>query len=107
VFLRGGENERLVALKTGCVCRCLDVVDNAALERQLRRIHQLIAAGESVVPESEFQPGVRVRVKSGPLAGLEGSVFSRRGESRLLVYVDFVQQGASIELGEWDLERID
>jgi hypothetical protein len=40
------------------------------------------------------------------LAGLEGIVTKRRGGSRLLVAVDYLQQGASIELHDFALEIV-
>jgi transcription antitermination factor NusG len=47
-----------------------------------------------------------VRVKSGPLRGVEGMVVKRRGEQRLVVAVRFLNQGASIELEDVDVERL-
>jgi hypothetical protein len=46
-------------------------------------------------------------VKSGALLGLEGTVIKRRGTERLLVIVQFLQQGASVELEDYQVERID
>jgi len=43
-------------------------------------------------------------VKAGPFAGLEGTVVVRRGETRLLVAVNFLQQGASVEIDDFVLE---
>jgi transcriptional antiterminator RfaH len=47
-----------------------------------------------------------MRCGSGPLAGLEGTVIRRRGGERLVVAVRFLNQGASIELEDLDLERL-
>jgi hypothetical protein len=40
------------------------------------------------------------------LRGLEGVVVKRRGEERLVVAVRFLNQGASIEVEDVDLERL-
>jgi transcriptional antiterminator RfaH len=47
-----------------------------------------------------------VRIRSGALRGLEGVVVKRHGEERLVVAVRFLNQGASIELEDVDLERV-
>ncbi|HEX9831866.1 MAG TPA: hypothetical protein VGA66_02060, partial [Mycobacterium sp.] len=72
----------------------------------LGQIRRLIESGVPLTAESRVQPGERVRVKSGHLAGLEGIVTKRRGGSRLLVAVDYLQQGASIELHDFALEIV-
>jgi hypothetical protein len=51
-------------------------------------------------------PGQHVRVKVGLLKGLEGTVICRRQLTRLLVAVNFLQQGASIEVDDCLLEPV-
>ena len=107
VFLRGDGDQRQLALQTNRVSRCLAVGESAGLVRDLRRIQQLIASDAPLTPEARLSPGMRVRVRSGPLAGLEGTVIERRGQARLLVAVEFIQQGASVQIGDYQLDRID
>ena len=52
-------------------------------------------------------PGGRFRVRTGPLRGLEGTVVRRHGGERLVVAVRFLNQGASVEVEDVDLETID
>ena len=106
VFLFGAENERYDAMATGCVSRSLDVTAETEFLGDLRRIRSLIDTGVPVTAESLIEAGDRVRIKSGSMMGLEGIVFKRHGQSRLLVMVDFLQQGASIELPDWEVERL-
>ena len=49
---------------------------------------------------------MKVRIRSGPFAGIEGEVIKRRGKDMLLVAVTFFQQGASIVVGDFETERI-
>jgi len=106
VFLFGAETERYDALATGCVSRSLDVTAESMFVADLRRIRALIDTGAQVTAEAKIEAGDRVRIKSGSMMGLEGMVFKRHGMSRLLVMVDFLQQGASIELPDWEVERL-
>jgi len=106
VFLYGDESHRYTALTTNCVSRDLRVVDGQQLACDLRQLRQMILSGLPIAPEVRLQPGTRIRVRSGPLCGQEGFVLRRRGETRLLVAVRFLQQGASVQIDECDLERL-
>lgn len=107
VFVCGNEDQRYQALRTNCVSRCLEVVDFQRLVEDLQNIKRLIDADAPLTPESRIEPGTRVRIRSGSLAGLEGTVVRRRGVERLLVAVEFLQQGASIQLEDFQVEPID
>jgi transcription antitermination factor NusG len=107
VFLFGTEEQRYKSLTTNCVSRCLEVRDGRELAEDLRQIHQLICSDAPLTPEARIEAGMRIRVRSGPLMGLEGVVIKRRGAERLLVIVHFLQQGASVQLEDYQVERID
>ena len=107
VFMFGTEEQRIASLKTNRISRMLPVPDSHTLRRDLKNLHFLIASGAPLTVESRLQPGQRVRIKSGPLSGLEGTIIQRRGQPRLLVSVDFLQQGASVTIEDYLLEPID
>jgi len=107
VFFLGDEEHRYQALQTNCISRCMVVVDADRLVADLKNIKRLIDADAPLTPESRIEPGVRVRIRSGALAGLEGTVVKRRGVERLLVAVEFLQQGASVQLEDFQVEPID
>ena len=107
VFVAAGEEQRYQAVTTNCVSRCLPVSDTAQLVHDLRQIQQLVQSDAPLTPEERIVPGTRVRVCSGPLLGLEGFVQQRRGQRRLVVAIEFLQQGASVLIEDWQLENID
>ena len=76
------------------------------LVNDLRAIKRLIDTERPLTPEARLEPGLTVRVRTGALRGLEGTVIKRRGTERLMVAVRFLNQGASIELEDVDLERL-
>jgi transcriptional antiterminator RfaH len=106
VFLFGRADERYRALETNCVCSTLEVIDGSELTRDLHQFHELIARNVPLTPESKLQAGERVRVRRGKFHGIEGTVIRREGEVRLLVAVNFIQQGASMLLDECEVELI-
>lgn len=107
VFIRADEDQRYQTLTTNCVSRCLEVPDASELVHDLQQICQLIRSDAPLTPEAQLEPGMRIRVRSGPLMGLEGTVVKRRGMQRLLVIVRFLQQGASVQLEDYQVERIE
>lgn len=107
VFMVGSERHRTVSLATHRVLRILPVNDGPRLVADLCQIERLIRANVPLTVESRLQAGMNVRVRSGPFAGVEGVVLRRRGETRLLVSVNFLQQGASVEIDDFRLERLD
>ena len=106
VFSLVDDDQRRTALATNTVARWLPIGDPAGFMSDLRNIKRLIASDQPLTPEALLEPGQPVRVRSGPLQGLEGTVVKRRGGERLVVAVRFLNQGASIELEDVDLERL-
>jgi transcription antitermination factor NusG len=83
-----------------------DVPDGERLRVQLLRFAELIALGAPLVRESRLMPGERVRIKAGPFRDTEGVVLRRNGKTELLIAVDFLQQGASLEIDDCMLEPV-
>ncbi len=106
VFLYGDGEATSRAMTTNCVSRCIEVRETAQLTSDLRRIRQLIESGADITPQSRLEAGMRVRICGGPLEGQEGVVIERQGQRRLLVMVDFLQQGASVLLDQARLELL-
>jgi transcription antitermination factor NusG len=106
VFLFGNEEERVASLTTNRVSRVLAVDDEDRLSHDLRQLHRMISSGVPLTVERRLAPGDRVRVRVGPLMGLEGTVLRRHGSTRLLVAIDFLQQGASVDIDDSLLERV-
>jgi len=106
VFSRVDDEQRRTALATNTIARWIPIVDERMLEDDLRAIKRLVDSERPLTPEARLEPGQPVRVRSGALRGLEGTVVKRHGAERLVVAVRFLNQGASIELEDVDLERL-
>ncbi len=107
VFLYGDERERVSGLATNRVSTILEVTDQEQLTRDLDQVSLLISADAPLTVERRLTPGKKVRIKAGPMAGLEGTVVSRRGQTHLLVAVTMLQQGVSVEIDDFLLEPLD
>lgn len=106
LFIYGSDSQRQQAVDTGCLARILHVLDGAKLTADLRQIKLLTDSGLPLTPEATLEPGVAVRVTSGPFHGFEGRLLKRHSGDQLLVLVNYLQQGISISLGNWEVERI-
>lgn len=106
VFVFGSEEERVHALTTNRISRILPVPCTEQMTADLRNVRSLILAGAPLTVESRLQPGERVRIKSGALMGIEGTILSRRGETRLLIAVHYLQQGVSVQIDDYMVEPI-
>jgi len=107
VFLFGADEERVRCLATNRISRVLAVERPEQLVFDLRQFRRLIAANAPLTIEARLAPGRRVRVRQGAFAGLEGTVLKRRGETRLLVAINFLQKGASVEIDDFLLEPLE
>jgi transcriptional antiterminator RfaH len=106
VFVLADEEQRHAALKSNCVSRCLLPPDAESLVRDLDQIRRLIATGAPLAAERRLEAGTLVRIRSGSFKDFEGIILRREKETRLLVAVNFLQQGASVLLEDCQLERI-
>jgi transcription antitermination factor NusG len=107
LFIYGAEEERIRCLATNRISRVLAVEQPEQLVFDLRQFQRLIAANAPLTIESRLAPGRRVRVRQGAFVDLEGVVLKRRGETRLLVAINFLQQGASFEIDDFLLEPLE
>jgi transcription antitermination factor NusG len=107
VFLRGSADDRLAALTTNLVANVLTVPDQDRLRADLLRVYGLMASGAALTPEDRLQPGARVRIAHGALAGLEGKVLRRGNGLRFFVEVQLLQRGVSVEIEPAMLEPLE
>jgi transcriptional antiterminator RfaH len=106
LFVHACSEQTNTVLETGCVARLLPVPDPDELLFDLNQIHRLLQSGSPLTREPEFQPGTPVRVTSGPFLGFEGQILKRQSGDRLLVLINYLQQGISVSLEGCDIERI-
>ena len=106
IFLHGDGHVRLAALETNLVARVLPVPDQARMRRDLERVYSLMATGAPLAPEERLAPGSLVEITSGPLIGLTGKVLRRGKQLKLIVEVQFLQRGVSVEIESWMIQPL-
>lgn len=107
VFVRMPLTHRLVAVSTPGVVRFVSF--NGSPEPlpdfEIDRLRLAQTAG-NVEPHPYLQVGRRVRVRSGPLAGLEGLIVRRKRGLRLVLSIDLLMRAVSVEVDAADLAPI-
>jgi transcription antitermination factor NusG len=106
LFLRIAPLESAAVRQNDHVANLLEVFDQAAFERQLQDILLALDSGIGVKLAPAIGEGTRVRIKGGPLQGLEGWVERRYGMTTVLLRLDFINQAAAVKLDADLLEPI-
>jgi len=106
VFLHGGDDARVAALETNLLCATIPVPDQQRLFEDLSRVERVLGGSVPVTPEEALPPGTLVEVAVGSFQGLRGTVIRRGDRTRLVVEVEFLRRGVSIEVEEWALRSL-
>jgi transcriptional antiterminator RfaH len=106
LFLYGDSNDRVSALRGNRLVNVLEVADQESLERDLRQIHRMLSSGLPVQPEPAVPVGARVRITTGPLTGVEGTVMRRAKRDQFVAVVRFLGRGATVDLEDWQVEQV-
>ena len=86
-------------LRTQSVSRSVQVMEPPPSSELIHPQHDTHTTRASEAShEGRLEPGVRVRVKRGALAGLEGVIVAQCGDHRLTLGVEFRQQGVSVQI---------
>jgi transcription antitermination factor NusG len=104
VFLQLLPDQRQAVYQCDHVANLLVVHDQEVFIRQLGEILQALDSSLEVYLAPEIGTGTRVKVKTGPLRGLEGWVEERYGMTTVLLRLDFIGQAAAVKLQADELE---
>jgi len=106
VFLQMEQAKKAVVRQSDHVANLLDVFDQETFCRQLQDILLALDAKVGVRLAPAIGEGTRVRIKTGPLQGIEGWVEQRYGMSTVLLRLDFINQAAAVKVDADALEPI-
>ena len=108
VFLRGGLDRRLQILSTPGVYAILGCAGRPAVipQAEIAAVYRLVESLLRVEPHTFLIYGDRVRIKSGPLQGLEGILVARKNLFRLIISVEMLGRSAAVEVDIRSVERM-
>ena len=109
LFVHIHSDNTLPVLKTNGVIRLLGVIPGKPQpvpEEQIVSLKRLIESKEEIDPYPYLKEGQQVRIKKGPLSGVEGVLVERAGKHLLVLSVDILRQGVSLKIEASDVERV-
>ena len=106
VFLQISNEQRGKVCQSDCVANLLEVIDQNLFLRQLSEILGALETGLEIRLAPAIGVGMRVKIKHGPLQGIDGWVEARYGMTTVLLRLDFIGQAAAVKVEATDLELI-
>jgi|SRR5579872_94923 len=108
VFFRSDATRRMKVLSTPGVHSIVGFGGQpAVIEKcQIDAIRAAVESRLPMEPHPFLRHGDRIRVKFGPLAGVEGILTRKKGFTRLILSADLLQKSISVEVDACCIERI-
>jgi transcription antitermination factor NusG len=108
VFVRMALQERLRVLQIPGVARLVGFggIETALPEEEMQALRTSLATGTRVEPHAFLTMGQRVRVRDGPLAGLQGILLRRKNRARLVLSIELIQRAMMVDIDEENLEPV-
>ena len=109
VHVTGDYNDKLTVLKVKGVLRFLGSPSGEPEpipEDQILSLKKAVEGKVSIDPYPYLQEGQRVRIKRGPLIGVEGILVERAGQHKLILSVDILCQSTSMSIQASEVESI-
>jgi transcription antitermination factor NusG len=106
VFVRIELQRRLDVLQVPSVV-CLvgfNGQPTALHEEEIKTLQKGLSSGICATPHPYLTTGRRVRIKTGPLAGLEGPLLRRKGDLRVVLSIELLHRSIGVDVDLGDLE---
>jgi transcription antitermination factor NusG len=105
VFVRVALQDRLQVLTLPGAVRLVTFNGQPAVlpEAEIELLRRGLAARARMVPHPYLRIGCRVRLRSGPMAGLEGILRRRKEGLRLVVSIEMLMRAVAVEVDEADV----
>jgi transcription antitermination factor NusG len=71
---------------------------------EIETLRDRLSRGAKLEPHPYLRTGRRVRVRRGPLEGLEGVIVRRKESCRFVFSIDLIQRSVAVDIDEADLE---
>jgi len=75
-------------------------------DAEIDGLRRQVSSGICVEPHPYLRVGRRVRVRGGPMEGLEGVIVRRKDRCRLVFSLDLIMRSVAVEVDESDVEPV-
>lgn len=101
VHIHNTYEEKLTVLKKPGVVRLLGNGTGEPIpvpDEQVTSLQSLVTQKRDLDPYPYLKEGDRIRIKKGPLAGLEGILIKKADQHRLILSIDIIQKSVSVQI---------
>ena len=108
VFVHLALRDRLQVLQTPSVVRLVGFGGQPAAlpDQEIDSLRQGLTRDMRVEPHPYLRVGHRVRVRTGPLQGLEGILVRKKNISRFVISLDLIMRSLAVEIDRAELEPV-
>lgn len=108
VFVRLALRDRVTVLQTPSVVRLVGFggLPTALPDQEIDSLRQGLVRDLRIEPHPYLKVGQRVRVRTGPLQGLEGILVRKKKFSRFVISLDLIMRSVAVEIDTADLEPV-
>jgi transcription antitermination factor NusG len=108
VFLKGGLERRLDVMTTPGIHALVSTAGQPAAipVDEIEAIRRVAESGARVEPYPYLKCGDRMRVKCGPLVGIEGILVRKKNLYRLVLSMNVLGKSAAVEIDAFLMERL-
>ena len=109
VFVRIPLQDYISALQTYGVVRMVSFNGRPAPipDEQIDAVRRVLEEIKTVEPISYLVIGQKVEVIKGPLAGIRGVLIQKRNQNRLVIAIESIRQGISIEINADEVKPVE
>jgi transcription antitermination factor NusG len=75
-------------------------------EGEIEALRRSLDSGFRAEPHPYLTVGRRVKLKSGPLAGMHGLLLRRKGNFRVVISIDLIQRSVAVDADVADVEAL-
>jgi len=102
VFIYATERERLISLKNKQVTRCLTDAGRPAIipNWQMENLKKMITVSPSISVIEGLSLGEEIKIRSGPLKGVEGILLNNENKKRLAISIKLLNRTVVAHLSE-------
>jgi transcription antitermination factor NusG len=108
IFVQMALRDRLKVQQVPGVARLVafDGKPAALPEGEIEAMRRSLDSGLRAEPHPYLTVGRRVRLKSGPLAGMQGLLLRRKGNFRVVISIELIQRSVAVDVDATDLEAV-
>jgi transcription termination/antitermination protein NusG len=108
VFVRVALRDRLQVQQVPGVAHLVGFAGSPAAlpDEEIEALRASLNSGVRAEPHPYLTLGRRVRLKSGPLAGMQGILLQRKGRFRVVISIELIQRSVAVDADVADVEAL-